>query len=977
MKVFTNENNPQALKILVSAYVVGRENIPIEIVAPADKRFQTPRKLPALLTECGTTLFSSNAASSFLFPPPPDVENQIDKWLHWDAVKLQPLLVQIGSKTDPSSNILALLKELDKALQDKSYLVQGNFTVADVCLSSTLYPLFVEDKFKSQFFANSPKVASWLTSLFSRSEFKAAEKILKLKKDALLSSMACSCWYPTTQVRDAKQSVGQSTAPAVDERDEDEEAPEKVLTEEEIASAVAAWEKGVGSRLKLTTVHKPVLPQEGKNNILVTSALPYVNNVPHLGNIIGCVLSADVFARYCRSRGRNTLYICGTDEYGTATENKALEEGLTPQQICDKYFEIHKDIYQWFNIGFDHFGRTTTPEQTEIVQDLFLQVHRNGYTLIDSVDQLLCEKCDRYLADRFVEGICPNCKYEDARGDQCDGCGHLINAVELIQPRCKKCQNTPVVKQSKQIFLDLPKLQGKLEDWADKTTDEWSNIAKVIMRAWLKEGLKPRCITRDLKWGIPVPLEGFEKKVFYVWFDAPIGYMSITKVYTKEWLKWWQPNPKTQVTLYQFMAKDNVPFHSIMFPSTLHACNQGYTILNRLFATEYLNYENGKFSKSRGIGVFGNDAKDTGIPSDIFRFYLLFLRPESQDSNFSWADLATKNNTELLNNLGNFILRSLSFAEKFFEGKVPPIVLGSEEKELIGHAAVELKAYIQALERGRLREGLKYILNISRYGNQYMQSTQPWVLVKGTDEQKERASSAIGLLCNVVCLVSSLLRPYMPQTVDTIAEQMNVDVSIFSIMETFQPYLKTGHKIGKPLPLFTKIEPSVVESLKQKYAGRQKSSTPEAATQGKLNLVGVDQLTAIVTLENAITAQGDLVRSMKSAGKPKDELKPHIDTLLDLKKQLAEFKAVNSSPVSASTSNGLSESSVQEIEKQITAQGDKVRAMKGAGKSKEELQPEIDKLLALKKKLPALPSSNNNAQQGESSSKSKKKNKKK
>jgi methionyl-tRNA synthetase len=274
---------------------------------------------------------------------------------------------------------------------------------------------------------------------------------------------------------------------------------------------------------------------------------------------------------------------------------------------------------------------------------------------------LLCEKCDRYLADRFVEGVCPLCGYEDARGDQCDSCGKLINATELIKPRCKVCSNTPVIRQSEQFFLDLPKLEPQLRDWFDKVKDGWTNNARVITNSWIREGLKPRCITRDLKWGIPVPLKGYEKKVFYVWFDAPIGYISITSRYTKDWQQWWQPADNTNVELFQFMAKDNVPFHAVMFPCSLLATKKNFVLVKHLMATEYLNYENGKFSKSRGLGVFGNDVQETGIDPDIYRFYLAAARPEAQDSSFSWSDLITRNNSELLNNLGNFINRALVF----------------------------------------------------------------------------------------------------------------------------------------------------------------------------------------------------------------------------------------------------------------------------------------------------------------------------
>ena len=278
----------------------------------------------------------------------------------------------------------------------------------------------------------------------------------------------------------------------------------------------------------------------------------------------------------------NCLFICGTDEYGTTTETKALEEGLTCQQICAKYYKEHKKVYDWFNIEFDYFGRTSTAWQTKISQDIFKKLNHNGFIYEDKVEQLFCEKCVKFLADRFVEGICPFCSYNDARGDQCDKCGKLINSIELKEPRCKTCSSSPTVKSSRHLFLDLPKLTPKLEAWAEKTIDkgQWTNTAAVITKAWLKEGLKGRCITRDLKWGTPVPLEGFEDKVFYVWFDAPIGYLSITANYSEEWEKWFKS--PANVSYYQFMAKDNVPFHSVIFPSCLLGTSDNYTLVEHL-----------------------------------------------------------------------------------------------------------------------------------------------------------------------------------------------------------------------------------------------------------------------------------------------------------------------------------------------------------------------------------------------------------
>ncbi|CAI2351710.1 unnamed protein product [Caenorhabditis sp. 36 PRJEB53466] len=582
---------------------------------------------------------------------------------------------------------------------------------------------------------------------------------------------------------------------------------------------------------------KSILPQKGKRNILITAALPYVNNVPHLGNIIGCVLSADVFARYCNLRGHQTFYIGGTDEYGTATETKALQEGCTPRELCDKYHAIHKGIYEWFGIDFTHFGRTTTGQQTEICQDMFLKLHENGFTSTQSVDQLFCNKCDKFLADRFVTGTCPMCAYDDARGDQCDGCGKLINAVELKDAKCHMCKGPPEVKQSTHIFLSLDKLQQKTTDHLDKELakedNRWSANAVGITRAWMKLGLDPRCITRDLKWGTPVPLDGFENKVFYVWFDAPIGYLSITKcVLGDDWTKWWK-NPDN-VELYNFVGKDNVAFHAVMFPCSQLGANDNYTVVNNLCATEYLNYEDTKFSKSRGTGIFGDAAQGTGIPADIWRFYLLYMRPESQDTAFSWDDFVLKVNSELLNNLGNFINRALSFVANSFDGVIPKMELTEADAEVLADIHEECLAWDKQFDGVHLKDAVKTILNVSRRGNQYMQAQTPWVLMKGDEATKKRAGTIIGVAANIAYHLSILLYPVMPTISATIREQCGLPK-----LPLFTPfpirYLKAGHKIGKPAPLFQKLDSAQIAEFKAKFGGSQdaQNAAPKAAEKPK------------------------------------------------------------------------------------------------------------------------------------------------
>lgn len=469
-----------------------------------------------------------------------------------------------------------------------------------------------------------------------------------------------------------------------------------------------------------------------------------------------------------------------------------------------------------------------------------------------------------------------------------------------------------------------------------------SNNAQVIAKSWLKEGLKPRCITRDLKWGVPVPLDGFRNKVFYVWFDAPIGYMSISKAYTKDFQQWWRCSKGTEITLYQFMAKDNVPFHSVLFPAMLLGANKGYITVSHLMATEYLNYEDGKFSKSRGVGIFGTDAQSTGIPSDVWRFYLLYIRPESQDSSFSWNDLVTKNNSELLNNLGNFINRSLVFAKNNFNKTVPQMKPLKDDYTLLALCTRELKAYVSALEKAKLRDGIRHILAISRHGNQYMQASQPWVLLKGTDEEKLRAGTVIGICCNLACLLATLLLPYMPDTSASLKKQLNsTDVVINPSKLEIVTLLPSGHILGEPSPLFAKIELSRAEELKKKFAGTQ----DDRAANNNVD---------IKMIEIEIAKQADKVRALKSSNANKSVWQPEVTVLLDLKKKLeiAQKNTLTNNVVQPPVQNGeINSEVIKRLEEEVTKQGLVVRKLKEGGAEKSLWQPELEKLLALKNQL--------------------------
>jgi methionyl-tRNA synthetase len=544
---------------------------------------------------------------------------------------------------------------------------------------------------------------------------------------------------------------------------------------------------------------------------LITSALPYVNNIPHLGNLIQ-VLSADVFARYCRLAGYDTLYICGTDEYGTATETKALEEGITPRELCDRYHAIHRDIYAWFNVSFDRFGRTSVPVHTEITQHIFTKLHENGYINERVLSQPYCEKDQRFLADRYVLGTCPHCRYPDARGDQCESCGKLLDPIELIDPRCSVCSTRPVIRETKHLFIDLPAILPKLRNWIESAAEKgfWARNAVQMTYAWMRDGLKERGITRDLKWGIPVPLDGYRDKVFYVWFDAPIGYISITADHTPEWKSWWYA-PK-EVKLFQFIGKDNIPFHTVIFPCSQLGTGEEWTTLYHMSSTEYLNYEGGKFSKSKGVGVFGTDAKETGIPADVWRFYVYYNRPEKSDALFTWKDFQEKVNAELIGNLGNLVNRTLQFVSRFYGGRLPEGKPDEEFWEQVRSAESEIAGLLEKVE---LREAFHRIFALSSVGNKKFQDGEPW---KGVKETPEATASLIWNLTYLVRDLAILASPYLPTTSERIAATLGSGAISWSDLGV----LKGISDVQKPELLFARLEDKEIETLRLRFSGTQK-----------------------------------------------------------------------------------------------------------------------------------------------------------
>ncbi len=466
---------------------------------------------------------------------------------------------------------------------------------------------------------------------------------------------------------------------------------------------------------------------------LITAALPYVNNIPHLGHIVGSHLPADIFARYCRLKGYKTLYIGGTDEHGTPSLIAAKEHNVSVEEFCSKVYELHKKIYDWFDISYDNFSRTSRKIHHELTQEFFKEIHKNGYISEAPIKQFYCPKDKMFLPDRYVTGTCKICGYEHARGDQCEKCTSVLDTSTLIDAKCTICSTTPEIKESKHLFLRFDELSPKLEAWLKKQK-HWRHQVLNLALSWIKEGLKERCITRDLKNGVKVPLKGFEDKVFYVWFDAPLGYVSSTKEHTEEWESYWKAKDSK---IYHFIGKDNIPFHTIFWPASLIA-NGKYDLPYNVVGLQYLNYEGGKFSKTHKRGVFCEHIPKTGINSDVLRAYLTFLIPETDDTEFKWSEFEKRVNSDLIGNLGNFINRTLTFAQNKLNGEIKkPEILTEKEEEFLKNIEQKINKIEELFEKVELRPAFQEILSLSDVGNKFFNDTEPWIVLKD-DENKTK-----------------------------------------------------------------------------------------------------------------------------------------------------------------------------------------------------------------------------------------------
>ena len=565
------------------------------------------------------------------------------------------------------------------------------------------------------------------------------------------------------------------------------------------------------------------------SKILITSALPYVNGVPHLGHLVGCLLPSDVYARYMRMMGHEVLYVCGTDEHGTPSEVGAAKEGMDVADYCLKYHNRHKEAYDAFNLSFDYFGRTSSEQNREITYHIFEQLDKNGLIEEESIKQIFSIDDNRFLPDRYVTGTCPHCGYDKARGDQCENCTKVLDPTELINPRSTISGSTNLeVRETKHLFLNLPKLEKQLAEWVKSKEPFWPDVAYSIAQKWLKEGLRPRCITRDLKWGFPVPKKGFEDKVFYVWFDAPIGYPGITKQWADEkpgernWKDWWLD--AKDVYYVQFMGKDNVPFHSISFPATLLGTGENWTKVDYLKGMSYLTFEGGKFSKSEQRGVFAEDAVKE-FPADYWRYWLISNAPEASDSSFTFDLFAGVVNKDLNGVLGNFVSRVMKMTASKIGAEVPA---GGEmtevEEKLIADLQEKADNYCKYMEGLEFKKAMNELRAIWVDGNNYISVTEPWTVIK-TDPA--RAAAILRVCLNLIRIYALLSAPVMPETSAKILAKFGLNAADMPVLKGFNAAkeieaLQPGHKFEVGDALFERIAPEKTEELKAKYGSDKK-----------------------------------------------------------------------------------------------------------------------------------------------------------
>ncbi len=560
----------------------------------------------------------------------------------------------------------------------------------------------------------------------------------------------------------------------------------------------------------------PVLPQR----YTVTAALPYANGPVHIGHLAGVYLPADIYARYLRSAGRDVKFICGSDEHGVPITIRAQKEGVTPQQVVDKYHVLIRDSFRDFNVSFDVYSRTSSATHAAVSSDFFLKLYRDGKFIEQTTQQYFDEQAQQFLADRYIVGTCPNCGNENAYGDQCERCGTSLSPTELISPRSMLSGAQPVLRDTKHWFLPLDQYEPWLREWIiEGHKNDWKTNVYGQCKSWIDQGLHPRAVTRDLDWGVPVPLPGAEGKVLYVWFDAPIGYISATKeAFPDEWELYWKDAGSK---LVHFIGKDNIVFHCIIFPAMLKAHGE-YILPDNVPANEFLNLEGDKISTSRNWAVWLHEyLQDFPGQADVLRYVLCANAPETKDNDFTWKDFQARNNNELVATLGNFVNRAAVLTHKFFDGVVPA---ADELQEIDQDALRQLAAFPakigELIENYRFRDALGEVMNLARLGNKYLADTQPWHLIK-TDAV--RTGTVLHVALQIAAALAPLLEPFLPDSAQKLAAMLNIESGPWAAAGR-PDALPAGHQLRESALLFAKIEDATVEAQVQKLLDTKKAN---------------------------------------------------------------------------------------------------------------------------------------------------------
>ncbi len=584
------------------------------------------------------------------------------------------------------------------------------------------------------------------------------------------------------------------------------------------------------------------MPDTAKPRTLITSALPYINGIKHLGNLVGSQLPADVYARFCRATGHEVMFICATDEHGTPAEIAAQNAGQDVAEYCEQMHAKQAELADWFNISFDHFGRSSSPENHRLTQHFATVLEQNGMIEMVSEKQIYSPTDGRFLPDRYIEGTCPDCGYEEARGDQCENCTKQLNPTDLLDARSKISGATNLeVRETNHLYLKQSSKKDALDEWISTKT-HWPLLTTSIAKKWLHDGdgLRDRGITRDLNWGVPVckiiddkPVAwaGMEGKVFYVWFDAPIAYIAATEKCTKNdkdlnddaWQTWWRTDKGAEdVNYVQFMGKDNVPFHTLSFPACLMGSGEDWKQVDYIKAFNYLNFNGGQFSTSKGRGVFMDDARDTGIPSDCWRWWLMSNVPEGNDSEFTWESFQQTVNKDLSDVLGNFVSRTTKFCNSKW-GAVVPTEVGADEDEdmMLANLPKKIGLYEEQLKGMEFRKAAQTLRQIWVMGNEYLQVRQPWMLYK-TDQ--EGSAISIRFALNLIVLYANLSASFIPDTAKKIHKFMGTEPSwpkfgagSISILDF--NFVKAGQEFIVPENLFEKITDEEVVKLTERFSG--------------------------------------------------------------------------------------------------------------------------------------------------------------